>query len=425
MVFGVLCPPHYQNGVGRMRLKRLHIDTMAQVKAELERIGVHPQGCEIMAPKAVVRLIKVFEVKPWVANILKQEMLSIGADAGVAYGCIDCSVSLSDVLLIGTVSHYCQLKAKLERQSPQLREIGDAALRMALEESSARWVWQCRDVQLHPGARTLIMGIINVTPDSFSNGGPYLDPKSAVELGKRLAAEGADILDIGGESTRPGAQPVPADEEMRRVLPVIEQLKAETQIPISLDTRKSEVAQAGLDLGVEVINDVTGLRGDSRMKDVVARAHAGVVIMHMQGTPQTMQLNPTYEDLLGELEDFFSTQMQMGNEAGIMPEQVVIDPGIGFGKTLAHNLEILTNLARLRSAAARPVLVGVSRKSFIGKILDLPVEERLEGSAAAVAAAVLNGADIVRVHDVKAMRRVVGVADALANRGNLATQENG
>ena len=255
--------------------------------------------------------------------------------------------------------------------------------------------------------------------------GSMFDSKSAVELGKRLAAEGADILDVGGESTRPGAQPVTVDEEMRRVLPVIEQLKAEIQVPISLDTRKSEVAQAGLDLGVEIINDVTGLRGDSRMKDVVARAHAGVVIMHMQGTPQTMQLNPTYEDLLGELEDFFSTQMQMGNEAGIMPEQVVIDPGIGFGKTLAHNLEILTNLARLRSAAGRPVLVGVSRKSFIGKILDLPVEERLEGSAAAVAAAVLNGADIVRVHDVKAMRRVVRMVDALANRGNLATQENG
>lgn len=408
-----------------MRLKRLHIDSMAQVKDELERIGVHPQGCEIMAPKAAVRLIKVFGVKAWIANILKQEMLSIGADAGVAYGCIDCSVALSDVLLIGTVSHYHQLKAKLERQSPELREIGEAALHMALEEPLAQWVWQCRDVSLQLGTRTLIMGIINVTPDSFSDGGAYLDPKNAVELGKRLVAEGADILDIGGESTRPGAQPVTADDEMRRVLPVIEQLKAVTHIPISLDTRKSKVAQAGLDLGVEIINDVTGLRGDSQMKDVVAQARAGAIIMHMQGNPQTMQVSPTYQDLLGELEDFFTMQMQMANKAGITPAQVVVDPGIGFGKTLVHNLEILQNLARLRSTVQRPVLVGVSRKSFIGKILDLPVEERLEGTAAAVAVAVLHGADIVRVHDVKTMRRVVGVVDALVNCGNLATQDSG
>jgi dihydropteroate synthase len=407
-----------------MRLKCLHIETLARVREELERIGVHPQGCEIMAPKALVRLVKVCDVKPLVANILKQEMLSIGGDAGVAYGCIDCSVASSDVLLIGTVSHYHQLKTKLERQSPQLQEVGEAALRLALEEPSANWVWQCRDISLPVASRTLIMGIINVTPDSFSDGGSYLDQGGAIELGRRFAAEGADIVDIGGESTRPGAQPVPPDEEMRRVLPVIEQLKAETQIPISLDTRKSKVAQAGLDLGVDIINDVTGLRGDSQMKEVVAGARAGVVIMHMQGTPQTMQENPTYDDLLGELEEFFSVQMHTASQAGITPEQLVIDPGIGFGKTVAHNLEILGNLKRLRSSAGRPILVGVSRKSFIGKILNLPVEERFEGTAAAVAASVLNGANIVRVHDVKAMRRVVDVVDALANAAKGASMEN-
>ena len=400
-----------------MQLKRLHIDTQEQVKEELERIGVHPQGCEIMVPKAIMRLIKIFDVKAWVANILKQEMLSIGGDAGVAYGCIDCSVSSSDVLLIGTVSHYRQLKAKLERQSAQLCEIGDAALRMALEEPSARWVWQCRDVSLSLGARTLIMGVINVTPDSFSDGGRYLEPESAVELGRKLAAEGADILDIGGESTRPGAQPIAVDEEMQRVLPVIKQLKAEMQIPISLDTKKSDVAQAGLDLGVEIINDVTGLRGDTRMKDIIAKARAGVVIMHMQGKPQTMQLNPTYENLLGEMEDFFSNQIQVANETGIKPEQMVIDPGIGFGKTVEQNLELLNRTNEIKSLGF-PLLIGPSRKSFIGYTLDLPPDQRAEGTAATVAVAILRGADIVRVHDVEMIARVAKMTDAVVRRNN-------
>lgn len=276
--------------------------------------------------------------------------------------------------------------------------------------------WKCRTRTLETGGRTLVMGILNVTPDSFSDGGRFLDADAAVRHGLAMLAEGADLLDVGGESTRPGSEAVPMDEELRRVVPVVARLVKEAGAVVSVDTSKARVAEEAVAAGAEIVNDVSALRADARMGEVVARAGAGVVLMHMQGTPRDMQRAPAYADVAAEIAAFLRARGQAAYQAGVLDEAIVYDPGIGFGKTAAHNLEILRRLPEL-AVLGRPLLVGPSRKSFIGKVLgDLPPEERLEGTAAAVALAIVGGASIVRVHDVKAMSRVARVADAIAGR---------
>lgn len=260
--------------------------------------------------------------------------------------------------------------------------------------------------------RTLIMGIVNVTPDSFFDGGRRLDPGKAIADGAAMAASGADIIDIGGESTRPGARPVSEKDELARVLPVVQGLRREVKLPISIDTYKANVARAALDGGADIVNDISGLRFDPKMVSLVAAEKVPVVLMHMQGTPGTMQREPHYEDLVREVRDFLATQLYEAMDAGVTPEGIIIDPGIGFGKTIEHNLQLLRDLSVL-AALGQPLLVGVSRKTFIGKILNLPADERLEGSLAAAVAAVLAGANILRVHDVPATTRAVRVADAI------------
>ena len=254
------------------------------------------------------------------------------------------------------------------------------------------------------------MGILNVTPDSFSDGGAYLDPERAVERGTELVAEGADFIDIGGESSRPGSDPVDAKEEMRRVLPVVRGLANALSVPLSIDTCKSEVANAALVEGAEIVNDISAMSFDSRMAATAARHRACVVLMHMKGNPKTMQVEPTYTDVVGEVSEFLQARAEGAEQSGI--RSIILDPGIGFGKTLAHNLELMRGLDRLAELHF-PILIGASRKSFIGKLLDLPVGERLEGTAAAVTASILRGANIVRVHDVRELKRVTVVADAL------------
>lgn len=275
-------------------------------------------------------------------------------------------------------------------------------------------IWRCGARTFDLTKKTLVMGIVNVTPDSFSDGGRFAQTEVAVEHGLRLAEEGADILDIGGESTRPGSDPVTLEEELRRVIPVIERLRAATSAAISIDTLKAEVARQAVAAGAEIINDITALEGDPAMAEAAARSGAGVVLMHMQGTPRTMQRDPRYEDVVGEIRHYLAQRMAAAEAAGIAPEQIALDPGIGFGKTLKHNLEIFRRLGELLELG-RPVLIGPSRKGFIGKLLGgAPVEERVEGTAAAVTAAILGGSRIVRVHDVREMARVARVADALA-----------
>ncbi len=261
-------------------------------------------------------------------------------------------------------------------------------------------------------SRTHLMGILNVTPDSFSDGGNFFQVEDAVKQGLRMAEEGADIIDVGGESTRPASDPITTEEELSRVIPVIKKLSKETDLPISIDTYKSQVAKEALDAGAEMINDISALRFDPKMKELAAESKVPIVLMHIKGTPKNMQDNPYYDDVIEEITEYLQESIQMAKDAGIQKESIVIDPGIGFGKRLEDNLNILKNLKKF-SILDCPILVGPSRKSFIGKILDLPVEERLEGSLAALAVSIMNGANIVRVHDVKESKRVAGLVDAI------------
>lgn len=289
-----------------------------------------------------------------------------------------------------------------------------------MNESIGQPVWQILGRRIEFGARALVMGVVNVTPDSFSDGGQFLDPERAVDHALRLVEDGADLLDLGAESTRPGALPVDEAEELARLIPVVTQVASRVAVPISVDTMKASVARAALAAGASIVNDVTALRGDPEMAAVVAQTGAGVVLMHMQGTPRTMQADPSYKDVVREVGEFFDARLAVAEQAGIAKTQIALDPGIGFGKLQEHNVALLTHLPAL-TARRCPVLVGVSRKAFLGKILDRPVGERLWGTAAAVALAAARGAAIVRVHDVKAMLDVVKVVAALSAARNEGT----
>ena len=260
----------------------------------------------------------------------------------------------------------------------------------------------------------VVMGVVNTTPDSFSDGGHFLDNDMATNHGLRLADEGAEIIDIGGESTRPGSEPVSVKEEMRRVLPVIERLAKRCEAVISIDTQKPAVAKAGLDAGASIVNDIAANRQSTEMWQVVAEARAGYVCMHMQGTPQTMQTEPHYDDVLQEVGDFFSERLTRLAEHGVNSEQVALDPGIGFGKELEHNIKLLSGIHQL-IISGRPLLIGASRKSFIGKLLGTPSNERLPASLACAACAAAKGAHVVRVHDVAETVQAVRMTEALSD----------
>jgi len=268
-----------------------------------------------------------------------------------------------------------------------------------------------RDFCFDFSARTYIMGILNVTPDSFSDGGKFLNADDAVAQALRMQEEGADIIDIGGESTRPGAEKVSMDDEIKRVVPVIEALTKKLRIPVSIDTYKSQVAEAAILAGASVINDISGLRFDPDMAKTAAAHDLPVIIMHIKGTPENMQKNPEYTALIPEIRDYLFEGIEIAKRAGVRDDMIIVDPGIGFGKTVEDNLEIINRLDEF-STLGKPVLLGHSRKSFIGKLLgDLPADERVEGTAAVTAIGIYNGANIVRVHDVKEMKRVAVIAD--------------
>ena len=264
---------------------------------------------------------------------------------------------------------------------------------------------------------TLVMGVLNVTPDSFSDGGKFISLEAAMERAGQMIREGADLLDVGGESTRPGATPVSAEEEIRRVVPIIKQLAARLQVPISVDTQKPEVARAALLAGASIVNDIAANRTDDAMWRAVAEFRAGYVVMHMQGTPQTMQLNPAYTDVVREVDAFFAERLARMEQFGVRREQVVLDPGIGFGKTLEHNLQLLGALPRF-IARDRPVLLGVSRKAFLGKLTGTEnPADRLPAALACAALAVRDGVQLLRVHDVRETVQAARVAEAIRGRG--------
>jgi dihydropteroate synthase len=270
------------------------------------------------------------------------------------------------------------------------------------------------------GERTWISGVLNITPNSFSDGGLYLDKDKAVERGLELEEQGADMIDIGGESTRPGSESISLEEEQRRVIPVISALRKRTDILISIDTSKSEVARAAIDAGADIINDISSFRFDHKMLHLAAQSQVPIILMHMKGIPKTMQVSPFYENVLIEVKSFLKEKLELAQANGIEREKIIIDPGIGFGKGLKDNLVLINNLHFLEDLG-RPILIGISRKSFIGKILNLPSEERVEGTIASAILSIIHGSHILRVHDVAPVKRAVLVAEAIINEGRSIT----
>jgi dihydropteroate synthase len=391
----------------------LHIATPLDAEQELRLINVDSGGIAMMAAKMLTRCVKLTGLLCRQANILKQELLALGGDAAVARGTVACSIDKTDVILIGTDKQLLMLCSKLAPQPFGLPALATELKRILLLSTQRPRFWRTAQGELSL-ERPLIMGILNVTPDSFSDGNRYSDPGRAVERALEMVAEGADIIDIGGESTRPGAAPVSTEDELKRVIPVIAALAGKTSCPLSVDTWKSPVARAAVDAGAAIINDISGFTFDPQMAAVTARTGAGAVLMHTRGTPQSMQHDTVYADLIGEIIHSLRQSLAMAIEAGIEQERIALDPGIGFGKTVAHNLEILRRLREFTSIGL-PLLAGTSRKSFIGTVLSRETDQRIHGTAATVALAVMGGADILRVHDVREMRDAADMAHAITS----------
>ena len=398
--------------MARFAPRLLTVPTPEQAARELQRIGVDSCGIVEMVPKMQTLCIHLPRLECRQANVLKQEMLSVGGDAAVARGTVACSIDKTDCVLIGTVKQLSRLCRKLKAQPFGLSELSGELDRLLIRISTAPAVWKTsrRSLSLQ---RPLIMGILNLTPDSFSDGGRCSDPDRAFEKALQMEAEGADIIDIGGESTRPGADPVSPEEESGRILPVIERLAGTLGCAISVDTWKSAVASRALSAGAEIINDISGFNFDPQMAGIAAARGAGVVLMHTRGTPDEMQQDTSYDDLMVEITTGLRASLDRAHGAGVSDGCIALDPGIGFGKDTAGNLEIIRRLSEL-SGFGLPVLIGPSRKSFIGTVLGREqTDDRLFGTAAVVALSVSHGASILRVHDVRAMRDVADMAHAV------------
>jgi dihydropteroate synthase len=397
-----------------MELRALDIKNMEEAARELRELNVHKGGIEIMAPKSVLRVIKVSGIGSHALNILKQEMLSVGGDCAVAWDAFIKRRNKTEGLIIGTAAQVGRLCEKLKKQPLGLAALGRMIFALEADCGKKDFVLRAGKYKLNLGKRAHIMGVLNVTPDSFSDGGMYYDRAHAVAYALKMESQGADIIDIGGESTRPGANGVTAKEECRRVIPVIKELAKSLKVPISVDTSKSAVARASLDAGASVVNDITGLKKDRKIAKLIGDRNAAVVLMHIRGTPVSMQKDPVYKDLIGEICCSLKQSIAIAKAAGIKDDSIVIDPGIGFGKTVEHNLRIIRCLREFKSLGY-PVMAGPSRKSFIGKITGAREDERQFGTAASVALSVQNGADIVRVHDIRQMKQVVQMTEAISN----------
>ncbi len=395
----------------KVKVRCIEIRRREDAQLEMERIGVDPVGIGLMLPKQFHFNLKLTGLSPAQANIIKQDMLSLGGEAAVAKGVVSCRVVHTDCILSATLKQLRRLVKKLKLQPYGLPEvassIGEALDNATREEVALRGRTRSWTIS----RRTLIMGILNVTPDSFSDGGIFLSRKSAVERAMEMVEEGADIIDVGGESTRPGAGTVSAEEELSRVIPVVEEL-ASRGIAVSVDTTKAAVAEEALCRGAEIINDVSAMGRDPDMAGVVARHGAAVILMHMRSTPADMQEHTHYDDMMTEIFNHLSDRVDYAVRSGIERERIAVDPGIGFAKSCEGNLEIIRRLAELRSLG-RPVVLGTSRKSFIGAVTGRDVDERLVGTLATLSAGILNGARILRVHDVKEARETADMVDAV------------
>lgn len=396
----------------------------AQIRREMAMVNVEPAGISHMLPKCKHYVVKLQNIRRPIVHILKEAFLSNGGDAAVSRDIITAKATESDVLLIGTRKQFERALESLLEQGFGCKELS-VEIQTAISNFEAQFFQTNQLSHLDPsvksifdsfGKRTVIMGILNVTPDSFSDGGSYSSVDAAVERALQMVEDGADIIDIGGESTRPGSEPVTPDEEMERVIPVIKRIASQTQIPISIDTYKADVAKAALENGAKILNDISAGTFDQKMPELIAKSKCPAILMHIKGTPRDMQSNAVYEDVMAEISKYLRDRIRSLIAAGVDHRLLIVDPGIGFAKNSEHNLEILRRLKELKSIG-RPILIGTSRKSMIGKVLgDLPPQERLEGTAATVAVAIANGADIVRVHDVKEMVLTAKMTDAIVKQ---------
>jgi len=400
-------------------VKIIEIKNLEEAVTIFQKIGVDSYGIDAMAQKTININILLEKQPCKIANIIKQEMLSLGGDAAVARGSVACSIPASDVLIMGTVKQIMSLAAKIEKQPFGLNLITGDILQTLKNISLNEFVLKTSRRKIILGKKTVVMGILNVTPDSFSDGGIFSSHKEAIEYGWRMADQGADIIDIGGESTRPGSASVTVNIELKRVIPVIESLIKKIKIPISIDTKKSRVARHAVDAGAEIINDISALNGDRDMAKTVKESRAAVVLMHMRGTPGNMQKGSLgYDDLMGDITNYLKINCEKAIKSGVENDRIVIDPGIGFGKTVEDNYRIIKNLSELKTLGM-PIMIGTSRKSFIGRITGGELSDRMEGTAATVAAAIMNGGHIIRVHDVAAMKKVAAVTDAIIHAGRV------
>jgi dihydropteroate synthase len=392
----------------------LWVEDEAEARREILRVGSDPAGVERMAAKMVRRLVKLTGVPCRAANVLKQEMLALGGDAAVARGSVACAVAETDVILIGSLKKLRQLCRRLTRQPFGLADLSGqlAGLLQNLDRQPRVLVGRRCRLNLD---RPLIMGILNVTPDSFSDGGRYDCLERALARGREMAEEGVDLIDVGGESTRPGAPAVSAEAELERVTPVIEALRRELGLPLSVDTNKAVVARAAVAAGADFINDISGLRFDAQMAAAAAESGAGLFLMHTRGRPGQMQQDTAYHDLVGEVIAYLRQSLAEALAAGVAEDKLAVDPGIGFGKSPEGNLEILRRLREFHSLG-RPLLLGTSRKSFIGKVLAQPdPDRRLYGTLSTVALGVERGAKIFRVHDVRPAKEAALMAWAVCS----------
>lgn len=398
----------------------LNLADASITKSCFQAIGCDPTGLELMFSKAHIYPFLLRKVKCPGANILKQHMLSLGGEAVVARWAVNMGQEFTDVLLLGTLKQYRILVEKLEHQPWGLKQMAIQIKGLAGQiEHPGVFTWELGDRNLIIGERPLVMGILNITPDSFSDGGLFLKKEKALEHARRMVEDGADILDVGGESTRPGSRSVSTEEELERVMPVLEILLQEIPLPISLDTYKSKVAKEAVSLGVHIINDVGGGKRDREMAVIAAQTHTPVIIMHNPGQTafdgsRPENLHPY--DLVTEVIDELEEGLNIYIEAGLNPHKVIIDPGIGFGKSFSENLIVLQQIMAFKSLG-KPVLLGASRKSFIGAVLGAESQDRMEGSLAAALWGIKNGVDIVRVHDVKETVRVLRFWEAIRKAG--------
>lgn len=393
----------------------VRVENLAEARRLLEELGSDSAGIGIMFPKMVHLVVAVENVQARASHIIKQVMLSRGAECATPRDVFLKDTEPVEVILMGTLSQFRQAVKNLSTQpfglSGLARQLKSLIKEVEREAGPPRAVEAGR-YELDVGGRTLVMGVLNVTPDSFSDGGKYYSMESARDRALEMAESGADMVDIGGESSRPRAEPVSLEEEIQRTIPVIEALQGEIDVPISIDTCKTEVARRALDAGAVIINDISGLRFDQGMIPLAAGTGAPVIIMHMQGTPRDMQQDPGYQDVAADIMRFLRQRSLEAIAGGVKPGQIMVDPGIGFGKTVEHNLEIMRRLDEFKSLGF-PLVLGTSRKSFIGSVLGRPAEERIMGTAATVAFAIDRGVDVVRVHDVEEMVDVVRMVDAM------------